>query len=682
MKRILIPLLIAVLICFGIVAAAEGDTLAIEAPTAQINEGETMQVSLTREGAAAEGELTYMSSDKRIATVDENGVVTAVKKGRAVITASVKADKKTFRAQLKLTVIKPVTSLSVNTAKLPVYAPTDKAVAEYLTDRGNAEENELSVLLIPVKKRFQITAVTEPKDASSHNIVLSGDGSAAFTIQKGAVAGTEPGEGILTVASESNPEVFTRYRVLVVQPVTKVTVTASAPTVTVGGQATVTAEAMPENATVKQVVWSSGDERIIKVDENGTVTGVKRGNGRIIATAADGSNVRANFSMRVVQNPEKVTLNAESMTIDVGRTAVARAVVEPKDTDNKKVIWTTSDESIATVSKDGRIKAVSVGDCTLTCTCEALDTVTASMTVHVQQPVKKVTFNAKKALVYVDETTQLTWTIEPADATNPALTFKSSNERAVTVDENGVVTGVSSGKANVDATTTDGSRRKARILVQAGRHVSGVRMIRRHAYIDVGETATAGAIISPKDAINTNMSWSSSDDGIVTANGNSNKKMKLKGIRKGDATVTGVTEDGGYETSIRVTVGEFDKALSFKKLNYDKNAYFWLTIQNDSKLTITQITAEVEMFDASESDKPKVKINTKNGSNKVNLVWTGTLRPGESTGKNNWKMVNFKLKSPHISDTCGTVTLTEFQIENDWIKLIRNRKRVQKKFGY
>ena len=45
-------------------------------------------------------------------------------------------------------------------------------------------------------------------------------------------------------------------------------------------------------------------------------------------------------------------------------------------------------------------------------------------------------------------------------------------------------------------------------------------------------------------------------------------------------------------------------------------------------------------------------------------------------------MVNFKLKSPHISDTCGTVTLTEFQIENDWIKLIRNRKRVQKKFGY
>jgi hypothetical protein len=88
------------------------------------------------------------------------------------------------------------------------------------------------------------------------------------------------------------------------------------------------------------------------------------------------------------------------------------------------------------------------------------------------------------------------------------------------------------------------------------------------------------------------------------------------------------------------------------------------------------------MYDASESGRPAVAINTKNGSNKVDLVWTGNLRPGETTGKSGWKLVNFKLTSPHVSDTCGKVTLTYYVINNDWQKYIRSKNRPSKKFGY
>ena len=682
MKRLLIPLLATIMVCLTLTAYAAGDGIAFDAGINTVVEGETLQTVLTREGDAASGELTFMSSDQKYATVDENGVVTGLKKGRVVITANVKTEKKNYKAQLKVTILRPVTSVTVNTAKLPVYAAADEKVAPYLSARDNAEENELPVLLLPVKKRIQLAVSAEPKDATNRNIQMTSSDEAVFTAIKGAVTGVGPGEGILTIASESNPDITTRFRVLVVQPVTKLIIESSAPTVTVGEQVTVTAVASPDNATVKQVTWSSGDERIIKVDENGTVTGVKRGNGRIIATAADGSNIRANFNIKVVQNPESITLSAPEMTIDVGKTQAVRATVEPKDADNKKVVWTSSDENVATVSKDGRIKAITVGECTVTCTSEALGTVQASLTVHVQQPVKKIAFTAKKDYAFVGETTQLSWTVEPANATNQVLSFKSSKESILTVDENGLVTGVSSGKANVDAVTTDGSKRKARIQVQVGKHVSGVEMRRRHAYLDLGETATAGAVIEPKDAIDKRMTWESSDESIVTANGDTNEKMKLKGKNYGNAVVTGTTVDGGFQTSIPVTVGNYDKGIQFRELNYDKNAYFWLQVRNNTDVTITSIYATVEMYDASESGKPELAINTKNGSNKVDLIWNGTLHPGETTGKSNWKLANFRLDSPHISDTCGTVTIYKYIIDHDWEKYIRKSTKPSKKFGY
>ena len=402
MKKLIILLIIAAMVCLTCTAMAAGDGIAFQTDVTAVNEGETLQTVLTREGEAAAGEVTYSSSDKKIATVDENGLVTAVKKGRVVITAAVKGEKKTYKAQLKLTIVRPVTSVSIKTDKLPVYAPTDEKVASFLTARENADENELPVLLLPVKKKYQLTAVTEPKDATDRNVTYNSSDETVFTAAKGSITGIGPGEGILTIASVSNPDITTRYRVLVVQPVTKLNVEASSPSVVVGGQVTVSAIVTPDNATMKNVVWSSGDERILTIDANGTVTGIKRGNGRIIATAADGSNIRANFSIKVVQNPETITLPAAEMTVDVGRNAPCKATVEPKNADNKKLNWSSSDESIATVDKNGRIKGIAIGDCTITCTSDAVETVTASIVVHVQQPVKKVSFNSKTALVFVD----------------------------------------------------------------------------------------------------------------------------------------------------------------------------------------------------------------------------------------------------------------------------------------
>ena len=678
MKKLVILLTIAAMVCLTMTAMAAGDGIAFDTSVSAINEGETLQTVLNREGAAADGEVSYTSSDKKAATVDENGVVTAVKKGRAVITAVVKAGGKSYKAQLKLNIIRPVTAVTVNTAKLPVYAADDEMVAPYLTKRENAEENELPVLLLPVKKKLAITVAAEPKDASDRNVTMTSSDEDVFTAAKGNLTGVNPGEGILTIASVSNPEVTASYRVLVVQPVTKLTIETSEASVIVGQTITAKAVASPDNATMKGVTWTSGDERFIKVDENGTITGIKHGNGRLIATAADGSNVRANINVKVVQNPESITLQAEEMSIAVGKNAPCKATVEPKDTDNKKVIWSSSDESIATVDKTGRITGKKIGDCTITCTSEALDSVSSSLTVHIVQPVRKISFNDKTALVYVGETTQLEWTVEPDDATNKTLSFTSAKDSIVTVDEDGIITGVSSGKTSVTAITTDGSKRKASINVQAGRHVTGVQMIRRHAYIDVGEVATAGANIEPKDALNTNMKWKSSDKDIVKAEGNSNHKMKLTGVSQGDATITGTTEDGGFKATLKVTVGDFDHGLTFNDYDFNKHTVTWLNVTNKLKLPVTQITATLELWDCSGEEIVPAVINTQNGSNKVDMVWYGTLNHGKSTGKSSWRLVNFMTPSCGMYNTRGDIKIVSYQIDNDWIKTIRTKNRPHK----
>ena len=679
MKRILILLLVAAMMCIGITAAAEGDTLAFDTGVNTVNEGETLQTVLTREGDPAGGELSYTSSDPRIATVDENGVVTGVKKGVITITALVKTETKTWRATLKLTVVRPVTSVEVNTTKLPVYTAEDPLVAGLLTAREDAAENALPVILLPVKKQYQLAITVEPKDATDRRIEMTSSDPEIFKAAGNIVTGVAPGEGILTVASVLTPDVTARFRILVIQPVTKLTVEASAPSVTVGGQISVASAAMPENASIPAVTWSSGDERILTVDENGVVTGVKRGNGRVIATATDGSNIRANFTVRVVQLPEALTLSAEEMTIDVGRTAAVKATIAPNDADNKKVVWTSSDEGVATVSRDGHIKAVALGDCTVTCTSQETESVSASVAVHVQQPVQKIVFNDKSMIVCVGEAAPLSLTIEPANASNQALAFTSSNDKVAAVDENGVVTGIAGGKVTITAMTTDGTKRTAKITVQVGEHVRGVSMVREHAYIDKGETATAGATLEPKDALNDRMTWVSSDESVVTANGDTNKKMKLKGINYGEAVVTGTTEDGGYETSIVVTVGDFDKGLKFRDFGFDQNGNFWLTIRNDTDLVITSITAEVAIYDATGEVIDPVAINTKNGSHKVDVVWNGTLKPGQQTGKDRWKMVNYKAPA-NMDITRGTVTLYSYQVNHDWIKIIRERNRQWKEY--
>lgn len=156
----------------------------------------------------------------------------------------------------------------------------------------------------------------------------------------------------------------------------------------------------------------------------------------------------------VTVTPDKATLTKEGETVQLTATVI------PSYADNKTVVWTSSDEKVAIVDKDGKVTAVGNGTATITArTISGNHTASVTVTVNIPEKVveiEKITVSTdKKTLTKIGETTQLIVQIEPEDAQKQELTWTSSDERVATVDKNGKVTAVGTGKAVITVTTKD-----------------------------------------------------------------------------------------------------------------------------------------------------------------------------------------------------------------------------------
>ena len=564
-------------------------------------------------------------------------------------------------------------TLEVNTARLPVYAADDAFAASL---RAGKEANSLQILLLQAGKSVQVQTAVKPGSVKDKKTVLTAADETIAQIHGNAVTALKAGETVLTIASEQDPSVTEQFLLVVYKPVSQITLTAADKHIAVGQTAALTAAVAPEDATVKDVTWSSSDERIATVDAAGNVTGVMRGNVRITAAPKDGGKVTGNFYLQVTQNAEQLTLDKQEMTLDAGRVNMLKATVLPDNTNDKSVEWTSSDESIATVNAYGRVTGVARGDCEITCTSKTNNAVWAKATIHVQQPVKKVSFNDVPA-IYVNETGKLTWNIEPADASNPAIKLTSGNEKVLKISEDGTVTGVGAGQTVVSAVTTDGSNRRAQIKVSVLQHLESAQMKRKVAYIDYGESATASAVLKPTKYVNHNMTWTSEDETIAKVKPvkNAGDHVKITGVGKGETTVTGVTEDGNITTSMKVKVGNWSRATKISKAEIDGKGNILVKVRNMSKeLTLTYIKLEIEAYD---SKGKAVAINKANGSNVITATYSRALDPGETTPANKWKLHDY-------DDEKGfqrmTVRVVEYQINNDWVKKLR--PSVQPEYEY
>lgn len=627
MKR-LIPLILTVMLllcCLPGSAMAE-NKFRFDKTVNTVFEGEELQLVLIREGdCAQDGELTFKTSSKKVATVDENGVVQGLTKGTVTITATLKVGKSTWTAQLSVTVARRVESIEVTNTSLKVYDSWDPIVADALDP--SSPDAELPVLVLRKGKAITIAATCSPSTATNRKWKLTTSDDTVVRVSGTTITGRQAGECILTVESVQNPEVFVSYRALVVEPVTRVRVSGDQKTMYIGESLMLTADITPDNATIQHVVWTSDRPDNASVDEYGVVTGVSKGSAVITAKAADGSGCYGTFTVTVRQQPEEITLKKSEYTLKAGNYITLTPTVLPSTTNDQSVTWSTSDASVAKVSTSGRVTAVNPGVAIITCESKTHPEIYAQAIVSVYQPVTKVAFTDKSPYVAVGETIYLNWTVTPDTATDTSVTFSTNKENVVRVGQDGSVTGLKRGEAYVYATANDGSGKKATIKVQVTQPVEGVSIKYDERSVGVGETVTNNAVFYPEDASITQMQWYAEDATIASVSG-TGSKVTVTGRNWGETTIIGVTEDGSYVTTFTVKVGDENKPLNIANLYVEDGNTIRIQVYNESDMTITRFYYVIETFDAWGNP---VVCNDDGRSNDFEGYYGYTLTPGSAT---------------------------------------------------
>ena len=215
---------------------------------------------------------------------------------------------------------------------------------------------------------------------------------------------------------------------------------------------TLTATVKPDNATNKTVTWSSEEESVATVDNNGKVTAIAKGTAKITCTANDGSGVAAECAVTVtVPKPDKIVLPDEA-TVMAGASITLTPEVTPANAEYT-LMWTSKDETIATVDENGVVTGVKKGQTFIIVETDNGKKAYCMLTVTVPVPIRIEL--PEEVTIYVGQTITLTPTITPKDA-ETTLIWTSNKPSVASVDANGVLTGKAEGLALVTVSTSNG----------------------------------------------------------------------------------------------------------------------------------------------------------------------------------------------------------------------------------
>ena len=239
---------------------------------------------------------------------------------------------------------------------------------------------------------------------------------------------------------------------------------AETPVIATGESATAETAAQDEKiakaAEKLTLAWTSSDESVATVDETGTVTAVAAGEAEITAAVKDTEMQDVCvITVKVSAKELKVPDTLEVKLNDTNEAAI-EAKCEPKDASNISFNFASSDEEVATVDKDGKVKVLKAGECDITTTLMQNGERVTEKTTHVKAfyEVESITLDSNEGKLTVGNSHTIKATVAPEEVTSETtIEWLSSNEKVATVDSNGKVTAVSSGNATITATAGEES---------------------------------------------------------------------------------------------------------------------------------------------------------------------------------------------------------------------------------
>lgn len=402
--------------------------------------GETTQLLANVSPAdVTDNSVTWSTSNASVATVDANGVVTAVGGGNCTVTATTHNG---LTATCNVTVKQLPESISF----------TESAIAI-----GIGESHSLEV-------------VFNPENTTERGLTWSSSNTTIATVNNaGEVTGKGAGKAVITAKTTNG--LTATCNVTVEVPVTNVEFEQDYYEMFTGETLTIVATVTPDNAADKTLTWTSDNESIAKVDQNGVVTALRKGEALITATSVNG--VEAYCLVTVKQAPTSISLNESDIDLPLGDEFQLVATVKPADSEDKSVVWVSSDPGTATVDANGLVKAIENGTAIITAT--TVNGLKAECEVNVVTvKVESIELNPSSIESLEGTEVQIEATVYPSNATNKALSWKTSSVIVASVDDNGLVSIKSSGVAVITATAKDGSGVKAECQVTG---ISGIEEI-------------------------------------------------------------------------------------------------------------------------------------------------------------------------------------------------------------
>lgn len=347
---------------------------------------------------------------------------------------------------------------------------------------------------------------------------------------------------------------------------------------------------VPENALNRNYTLKSLDERVAALDDDGFVVLKSYGKARIQATTEDGGYTDV-CEFDVYEHTVGIRLETEQARVRKGGRLTLAAVAQPEGKTDGRLVWSSSDGSVASVDEEGVVSGKLKGEAVITVT--AVDGgYTAECRVRVYQPVTELRMDNRSVTVDTGDDIQLTATILPYDADNKSIVWSSDNPDVADVNGKGVVTGVKAGQTVIRATSEDEGISDF-CVVTVNQPVTGVSLSKSElSFGKIGDAEQLVASVQPADATNKELNWSSSDESVAIV---SNGRVLCSGY--GSAIVYVTTVDGGYMASCVVTADDgltgIDGVAADGSVSVDNGRLVLKGIPEGMRILITDISGQV-----------------------------------------------------------------------------------------
>ena len=396
----------------------------------------------------------------------------------------------------------------------------------------------------------QLVATVLPAEAEDKTLEWSSNDVEVATVSdKGLVSALKPGTAVIKATAKdggiaASCEVTVTKRIIAV---TGITLDKTTLPITIGGNYTLDATIAPPDATDKSVTWASDDTDVAMVDNKGKVVGVGVGTAHVTATSVQNPDITATCTVEVSSETVAVTgisLDKETLNVEIGRTQTIVATVEPENATNQNVRWGSDDEAVATVV-NGKVTGVKKGTANITATTVDGGFSKKCAVTVVDNAVSSIRFQqASSSAITVDygSTYRLDVIFDPADASNKSLDWTMDLSKCRIkedhLDEGYVILafdGSAAGIVTVIAASQVTPSAKASQQFNIRCYPTAITLSPAKLYLAVGGEATYNISFTPSFATQTSLIISEPSDPSVFSIDN---QGKITGLAVGSATLT------------------------------------------------------------------------------------------------------------------------------------------------